>query len=414
VATPTQDQPWWLLHVDMDSFLAAVEVRRRPELRGRPVVVGGDGDPTRPRQVVATASYEARAYGVHSGMPMQRALRKCPDAVFLPSDHPAYDAASTEVMEVLRSFGHPVEVWGWDEAFIGAGHDEPEELARAVRATVHDRTDLTCAVGIGDTKERAKMATRFAKTAPDHIYRLDSSNWIPMMGHRDVAELWGIGKRTTARLAAQNLRTVTELALADRDDLAAWFGPTIGPRLRVLARGGSSRAITTEPWLARSKSRQVTFASDLTDLDEIGQKVAAMARELCEELEADGRQVTHVGVTVRTRSFFTQVKTSKLPEVTIDPRIVEAGARTALARFDINRPVRLLGGWIWHRSDNQHDHRHDALLETRQQPAPPAHATAKRAPDVTVVLSKSSRIAFPLIRQELVGVVADQAHFRSS
>jgi DNA polymerase IV len=85
---PTQDQPWWLLHVDMDSFLAAVEVRRRPELRGHPVVVGGDGDPNRPRQVVATASYEARAYGVHSGMPMQRALRKCPDAVFLPSDHP--------------------------------------------------------------------------------------------------------------------------------------------------------------------------------------------------------------------------------------------------------------------------------------------------------------------------------------
>jgi DNA polymerase-4 len=95
----------WILHVDMDSFLAAVEIRRRPELRGRPVVVGGDGDPTRPRQVVATASYEARAYGVHSGMPMQRALRKCPDAVFLPSDHPAYDAASAEIMGVLRSFG---------------------------------------------------------------------------------------------------------------------------------------------------------------------------------------------------------------------------------------------------------------------------------------------------------------------
>jgi DNA polymerase IV len=186
MTTPTQDLPWWLLHVDMDSFLAAVEVRRRPELRGRPVVVGGDGDPTRPRQVVATASYETRAYGVHSGMPMQRALRKCPDAVFLPSDHPAYDAASAEVMEVLRSFGYAVEVWGWDEAFLGVCHDDPEELARAVRTAIQDRTGLTCAIGIGDTKERAKMATGFAKTAPDHIYRLDSSNWIPMMGNRDV------------------------------------------------------------------------------------------------------------------------------------------------------------------------------------------------------------------------------------
>jgi DNA polymerase-4 len=343
VTTPTRDLPWWLLHVDMDSFLAAVEVRRRPELRGRPVVVGGDGDPSRPRQVVATASYEARAYGVHSGMPMQRALRKCPHAVFLPSDHPAYEAASAEVMGVLRSFGYPVEVWGWDEAFLGASCSDPEELARAIRAAVQERTRLTCAVGIGDTKERAKMATSFAKTSPEHIYRLDSSNWMSIMGDRDVDELWGIGKRTAARLVAENLRSVTALALADRDDLAATFGPTIGPRLRVLARGGSSRTITTEPWLARSKSRQVTFPSDLTDADAIGDEVAAMARDLCAAIKAEGRQVTHVGVTVRTRSFFTQVKTGKLPEVTTDPEIVQAGARAVLARFDIKRPVRLLG-----------------------------------------------------------------------
>ena len=244
---------------------------------------------------------------------------------------------------MLRSFEYAVEVWGWDEAFLGACHDDPEQLARAVRTAVHDRTGLTCAVGIGDTKERAKMATRFAKTAAERIYRLDSSNWISIMGDRDVVELWGIGKRTAVRLAAHDLRTVTDLALADRDDLAAWLGPAIGPRLRVLARGGSARAITTEPSLARSKSRQVTFASDLTDPDEIGQEVAAMARELCEEIKADGRQVTHVGVTVRTRSFFTQVKTSKLPEVTTDPMIIEAGARAVLARFEINRAVRLLG-----------------------------------------------------------------------
>jgi len=187
------------------------------------------------------------------------------------------------------------------------------------------------------------MATSFAKTSPEHIYRLDSSNWMSIMGDRDVDELWGIGKRTAARLAAENLRSVTALALADRDDLAATFGPTIGPRLRVLARGGSSRTITTEPWLARSKSRQVTFPSDLTDADAIGDEVARMARDLCAAIKAEGRQVTHVGVTVRTRSFFTQVKTGKLPEVTTDPEIVQAGARAVFARFDIKRPVRLLG-----------------------------------------------------------------------
>jgi DNA polymerase-4 len=163
------------------------------------------------------------------------------------------------------------------------------------------------------------------------------------MGYRNVIELWGIGKRTAARLADHGVRTVTDLALADPDDLAAWFGPTIGPHLRRLARGGRSRTITTEPWLARSKSRQVTFPSDLTDATVIADHVAAMARELTAEVSREGRLVTHVGVTVRTRSFFTQVKTGKLPEITTDPDIIEAGARLALARFEITRPIRLLG-----------------------------------------------------------------------
>ena len=123
----------WILHVDLDQFLAAVEVLRRPELAGRPVVVGGDGDPTRPRQVVATASYEARAFGVASGMPLGLAARKCPGAVFLPSDRAAYDAASARVMATLRRFPGPVEVWGWDEAFVGTGSEDPEGVARSIQ-----------------------------------------------------------------------------------------------------------------------------------------------------------------------------------------------------------------------------------------------------------------------------------------
>ena len=119
----------WVLHVDMDQFIAAVELLRRPELAGRPVVVGGAGDPTQ-RSVVATASYEARAFGVHSGMPMKMALRKCPDAVFLPADNAAYDQASVEIQSVLRSFDVVVEVLGWDEAFLGAEVEDPESLAR--------------------------------------------------------------------------------------------------------------------------------------------------------------------------------------------------------------------------------------------------------------------------------------------
>src|SRR6478752_6393534 len=172
----------WVLHVDLDHFLSAVEVRRRPELAGRPVVVGGDGDPGRPRQVVATASYEARAFGVHSGMPLGEARRRCPDAVFLPSDRPAYDAASDEVMAVLRSFGAPVQVLGWDEAFIGVRTDDPVALAGAVKERVAARTGLSCAVGIGQTRVQAKAATEFAK--PGGVAELTYDSWPATMGER--------------------------------------------------------------------------------------------------------------------------------------------------------------------------------------------------------------------------------------
>jgi DNA polymerase-4 len=148
----------WVLHVDLDQFVAAVEVARRPELRGLPVVVGGDGDPTRRRQVVATASYEARAFGVHSGMPLRAAHRRCPQAVFLPVDHAACAAASERVMAVLRTFPAVVEVLGWDEAFLAVTTADPVAYAADVRATVAQGAGLSCAVGIGETKQRAKLA----------------------------------------------------------------------------------------------------------------------------------------------------------------------------------------------------------------------------------------------------------------
>jgi DNA polymerase-4 len=337
------DGDWWLLHVDLDQFLAAVEIRRRPELRGLPVVVGGNGDPSRPRQVVATASYEARAHGVHSGMPLRTAAKKCPHAVFLPADHAVYDDASAEVMEVVRSFGYPVEVWGWDEAVLGASTADPEALAADLIAAVLTRTKLTCAIGIGDTKERAKMATGFAKQTTERVFRLSRSNWISLMGQQDVEALWGIGRRTAARLAEHGLQTVAALADADPEQLAAWFGPTIGPRLRVLARGGSARKVSSEPWVPRSKSRQITYPEDLVDPRRIAGEVTRMADELCREVAADGRQVTHVGVLVRTATFFTQVKTGKLAGPTTDADVVAAGAVRVLQRFEITRPVRLLG-----------------------------------------------------------------------
>src|SRR5215469_2378037 len=147
----------WVLHVDLDQFIAAVEVLRRPELRGLPVVVGGDGDPAK-RGVVATASYEARVFGVHSGLPLRTAARRCPDCVFLPADRAAYEAVSEDVMAALRSLGAVTEVMGWDEAFLAVDAEDPEAFARQIQERIKAATQLDCTVGIGENRLHAKLA----------------------------------------------------------------------------------------------------------------------------------------------------------------------------------------------------------------------------------------------------------------
>jgi DNA polymerase-4 len=331
----------WVLHVDIDQFLAAVEILRRPELAGRPLVVGGDGDPTRPRQVVATASYEARAFGVRSGMPLRAAARRCPDAVFLPSDKPAYEAASARVMATLRSFPVVVEEWGWDEAVVGATTDDPEALARQLQERVHAETGLTCAVGIGETRLQAKTATGFAK--PGGIARLTRGTWLTVMGAKPVTALSGIGERTAARLADAGIRTVAELARADHHDLARRFGPTIGPYLRLLGLGGHTAPIDSRPHVARSRSRETTFPHDLTERSEMEAHLAALATDVTASVVAEGRRVTHVAVKVRTATFFTRSRIRKLPEPTADPAVVATAARAMLDLFEVHRPIRLLG-----------------------------------------------------------------------
>ena len=334
----------WVLHVDLDQFLAAVEVRRRPELAGRPVVVGGDGNPLRPRQVVATASYEARAFGVRSGLPLAAALRRCPDCVFLPHDRPTYDAASAEVMSTLRSFPVTVEVWGWDEAFVGVHTDDPRRVAEDLRAAVLERTGLSCAVGIGDTRLVAKTATRLAK--PGGIAALNRRQWFTALRAAPVTEIWGIGERIARRLADCGVHTVEQLANADLGVLAAAFGPRIGPSLKVMGLGGDTSPIVDEPRVAKGRSKETTFTDDITDPERIAAEVDALARSVAESVIAEGRTITHVAVKVRTRTFFTRTKVAKLPAPTTVADEVARMARVVLARFPddvIGRPIRLLG-----------------------------------------------------------------------
>lgn len=341
----------WILHVDLDQFQAAVEIRRNPELAGRPIVVGGNGDPDEPRKVVTCASYPARAHGVRAGMPLRTAARKCPEATFLPLDTDAYDEASAEVMGLLRDFGHPVEVWGWDEAYVGAELDDaqsPFEFAERIREAIAAETGLSCSVGISDNKQRAKVATGFGKPGRGTgetvgVYQLTDENWMAVMGDRDVDALWGIGPKTTKKLAAMGISTVADLARTDATVLTEAFGPTTGLWILLLAKGGGDTTVSAEPWVPRSRSHVVTFPRDLTERGEMESAVIDLANQTLTDVVAQNRVATRVAVTVRTKTFYTRTKIRKLPAPTVEADLITRTALEILGQFELDRPVRLLG-----------------------------------------------------------------------
>jgi DNA polymerase-4 len=334
----------WVLHVDLDQFQAAVEVRRRPELAGLPIIVGGNGDPNEPRKVVTCASYPARKFGVHAGMPLRTAARKCPGATFLPLDTDAHDEASEEVMNLLRDLGHPVEVWGWDEAYMGVADPDntvnPIQLAEQIREVI-GQTELSCSVGISDNKQRAKVATGFGK--PAGIYQLTDENWMAVMGDLEVDALWGVGPKTAKKLAGMGITTVADLAATDATLLTSTFGPTTGLWILLLAKGGGDSNVSAEPWVPRSRSHVVTFAKDLTERAEIDSAVVELAQQTLTEIVAQDRVVTRVAVTVRTNTFYTRTKIRKLPSPSVDADVITQTALDLLALYELDRPIRLLG-----------------------------------------------------------------------
>jgi DNA polymerase-4 len=330
----------WVLHVDLDQFIAAVEVLRRPELAGKPIIVGGRGDPTE-RAVVSTASYEARAFGVGSGMPLRIAARKVPDAIILPVDQEAYLAASEVVMTTLRAQpGATVQVLGWDEAFVGIEADDPEAYAKQIQAAVLEQTRLHCSVGIGDTLVRAKNATDFGK--PAGIFRLTKENWLDVMGHKPTKELWGVGSKVSQRLAKHNITTVAELAACNPQDLVPEFGPKMGPWYAQLGRGEGASEVDDTPWVARAHGRETTYQQNLTEPSQIQDAVKELTAQVLKDVAAEGRPVIGLTLKVRYAPFFTKTYARKIPE-TFDREEVLAQALGLTAKMEPERPIRLLG-----------------------------------------------------------------------
>jgi DNA polymerase IV len=324
-------------HLDMDAFYVNVELQRRPELRGLPVVVAGSG----PRAVVTTASYEARRFGIFSATPAERARRLCPQATFIPPDFDAYRARSREVMDVLRAHVERVEVVGLDEAYLDlSGFERPRAAAKRVKAAVMADTGLGCSIGIGPNKLVAKVASDAEK--PDGFVVLTAEDARERFGDSKPALIPGIGPKTAERLERRGISTLRELGATPDERLRDWFGPRLGPYLGRLARFEDERAFETV-YVSKSESRETTFDSDLRGLGALEPQLRRLTEQLCSTLVRGGRRGRTVGIKVRFADFSTVTRARTLPSPVNELEPVWRVALDLLRRLDPTPPVRLIG-----------------------------------------------------------------------
>jgi DNA polymerase IV len=324
-------------HLDADAFYVSIELTRRPELRGKPVVVSGSG----PRAVVTTASYEARRYGVGSAMPAARARRLCPDAIFLTPDFATYRAVSRRVMDLVRSHVERVEVVGLDEAYLDLSElHSPKAAMRRLVEQIRRETQLTCSVGIGPNKLVAKVASDAEK--PAGFVVLSREQACTRFADSPPSLVPGIGPKTAARLAALGLTTLGALAAAPEHVLAERFGPNLGRDLQRRARFEHAGAVGAARKVV-SESRERTFDVDVSDFSQLSESLAAMTRSLCDSLARNARSGRTIGIKVRLDDWTTVTRARSIAEPTDSYDAVFAVALALLREYAPARPVRLLG-----------------------------------------------------------------------
>ncbi len=316
-----------IMHLDMDAFFASVELLRRPELRGKPVVIGGYGDPTR-RGVASTATYEARKFGVRSGMPLRTAAKLCPDCIFLPVDFAEYRRYSAMFKAAMRAVSPLMEDRGIDEAFLDVTdvRGDGEEIAAGLKERI--LADL------------AKMASELKK--PDGLTILGEGDLERRIWPLGVRKVPGIGPKTEARLAALGIGTIGELAAISVERLQSLFGRAYGQFLHDASHGIDDDAIVTH-WEPKQRSREWTFQEDVSDWQEIARTLAAQSRELADELREEGYRARSVGIKVRFADFETHTREKTLAEPTDNETAIRKAAFECLGRLKLDRKVRLLG-----------------------------------------------------------------------
>jgi DNA polymerase-4 len=331
-----------ILHIDMDAFYAAVEERRLPHLSGKPVVVGGSGDPTQ-RGVVATANYESRKYGIHSAMPLQTAHRLCPHAVFLPVDYAEYSRISKIIKTILKTYSPVMQDVGIDEAYldITESHLPSDEIAGRIKADIRKATSLTCSIGIAPNKLVAKIASDLDK--PDGLTIVAEQDVEGVLGPLPVRKLHGVGPKTEARLLGLGVETVGQLRALPRNDLIACFGASHGVYLFEASRGIDPRPLVTS-WKRKSIGRERTFQRDLHDWQDVARNLAGLSKKVVQDMNSRGLKGRTVGIKIRFSDFTTLTRSHTLPKSLDSLEEIRRAAFENLSRIELKgKRVRLIG-----------------------------------------------------------------------
>jgi DNA polymerase-4 len=327
-----------IAHLDCDAFYATVELLRRPELVGKPVIVAGSG----PRAVVTTASYEARTFGVGSAMPASRARRLCPDAVVIPPDFEAYRETSRRVWEVVGERLDRVQQIGIDEGYAElTGVEKPLRVLREVVAAVKEATGIVISVGIGPSRLVAKCCSDLGK--PAGFVAMGREEACVRFATAPTSRIPGIGPKTAERLAGHGLRTIGQLQRADQAVLAARFGSNTASFLKARASFHDNSPVETEKLVAKSYSTERTFDTDIADLERLEEVVREMSRELCEGLQRRGRRGRTIAIKVRLDDWTTVTRARTVDAATNETTLVLDTAIELLRVYSPPRPVRLLG-----------------------------------------------------------------------
>ena len=325
----------------MDAFFAAVEEKRKPDLKGKPVVIGGMGDPSK-RGVVSTANYEARKYGVHSALPLRTAYKLCPQAVFLPVDYEAYEAASHQFKAVLLNITSIIEDVGIDEAYLDISDeaDTNEMIVEKIKTGIFEKTGLTCSIGIAPNKLLAKIASDMQK--PNGLTVFTGNDIETKLWPLPIRKLYGIGPKTEEHLKAMKIETIGQLALLSVESLIQRFGVSYGQYLHEAARGVDESPLVTH-WEPKSFSRETTFQKDVKEWQTIARTIAELTKEVVSDLDRKGYSARTITLKIRFDDFRTITRGTTIQDYSDLEDVIRRAAFSCLKRIDLNRKVRLIG-----------------------------------------------------------------------